>query len=227
MNNDGGDTIKIEVKQEFLNRDSIIVPRGDLKPVFVFPDNPLNKPSKQDDGDPFDLFKKPANKKKPVKEEDEDDALEIQRQLWASYEGTGVSRKKYARPEFYLEQDVQKDKDFKRVAPAKADLAKSKADLYDSLGRHYFLPDAKKHSYAQDTILQAIEEYGDDPKYGFYFVTLPPKAHEYPDIGDVLRVKMRGEKESITADVVKIQGDKDRRQGKRSTSWVVLRLGKS
>jgi hypothetical protein len=139
---------------------------------------------------------------------------------------TGVSRKKYARPEFYLEEDVQKDKDFKRVAPAKADLPKSKADLSDSLGRHYFSPDAKKHSYAQDTILHAIEEYGDDPKYGFYFVTLPPKAHEYPTIGDVLRVKMRGEKESITADVVKIQGDKDRRQGKRSTSWVVLRLGK-
>lgn len=244
------DTIKVEVEQEFLNQDSITVPvKADVKPFKFTPPPPLFKkevftfptPSSKDDDDDDTFVKKPIKqqlqKTKPIVVEDEDeelDGFEIQRQLFASFEGKEKKgRRKYGNAKLYYEEDVQEDKELRRVAPAKAELRPSKAALRDDLGRHYFLPDAKKHDYAKDIILTAMDEYGDDPKYKFYWVTLAPHEHEYPNIGDVLRVRQNAKgakdakkkkKDWFTAYVAKIQGDKDRRQGKRSTSWVVLKL---
>jgi hypothetical protein len=241
MMKSASDTIKVEVEQEFLNQDSITIPIGDVKPGYPIKAVLFPAPLAGDDDDDTPV-KKPIKQQKKKKtgpvvmeddEEELDDGFEIQRQLFASFEGKDKKeRRKYGNAKLYYEEDVQEDKELRRVAPAKAELRPSRAALRDDLGRHYFVPDAKKHSYAKDIILTAMDEYGDDPRYGFYWVTLAPNEHEYPNIDDVLRVRQNGKmakgkqkkKDWFTAHVTKIQGDKDRRQGKRSTSWAVLKI---
>ena len=157
-------------------------------------------------------------------EEEEEREYETEYAIWASFQGSGIRRGRKQPPSsFYAKKDKKEAKELKRVAPRKLDLRASSAAFHDKLGRSYHLPERPRDDYARDTILKAMEPYDGDATYGFYWVKLPPKSHHYPSAGDVLDVKTPSGT-TIEAQIVKVQTDKDRRPGKRSTSWVVVRI---
>jgi hypothetical protein len=223
-----GDLFKVFVKEEpgggelpkFNKAEDFDKPKPKPQPAVVV----IEQPTKDKPTMPLPTFEQETKGEDEDEEEEEREEYETEYAIWASFQGSGIRRGRKQPPSsFYAKKDKKEAKELKRVAPRKLDLRASSAVFHDKLGRSYHLPERPRDDYARDTILKAMEPYDGDATYAFYWVKLPPKSHHYPNLGDVLDVKTPNGT-TLEAQIVKVQTDKDRRPGQRSTSWVVIRI---